>query len=146
MEPDFHNGEYLLVEKVSYRVNPPKRGDVVVFLYPRDPLLRTNYIKRIIGMPGETVHIEKGKVSINDKSLDEIYLKPGDQTFVDNDPNQVYEVTLSSKQFFVLGDNRQHSSDSREWGVLDAKYVIGRSSIVINPLSDFHAIASPSYH
>ena len=142
MEPDFHNGEYILIEKVAYRFKLPARGDVVVFRYPNNPSL--NYIKRLIGLPGETVRIEKGQVSINGNALTESYLASGDKTMVGSSADP-YEITLGKDQFFVLGDNRQHSSDSRDWGPLVLRFIMCRATIVIYPRVDFHAIASPSY-
>lgn len=143
MEGNFHNGEYLFIEKVSYKLKSPKRGDVVVFRYPRD--VRYNYIKRVIGLPGERVRITNGQVSINDKVLTEEYVTAGQPTLIDNKPELNYEITLESNQYFMLGDNRAHSSDSREWGPLDKRFIIGRSALVLYPQSSFRAIASPVY-
>jgi signal peptidase I len=143
MEGNFHNGEYLFIEKVSYKLKNPKRGDVVVFRYPRDT--RYNYIKRVVGLPGETIQIKDGKISINGTELREEYLTNGQQTVVDSKAELKYEITLEEDQFFVLGDNRTHSSDSREWGPLDKQFIIGRSALVLYPQSSFRAIASPTY-
>ncbi len=143
MEGNFHNGEYLFIEKVSYKLKDPHRGDVVVFRYPRDT--RYNYIKRVIGLPGETVQIKNGQILINASTLTEEYVPQGQQTLVDGKPELDYEITLESDQFFVLGDNRGHSSDSREWGPLDRRFMIGRSALVLYPHSSFRAIASPTY-
>lgn len=143
MEGNFHNGEYLFIEKVSYKLKNPHRGDVVVFRYPRD--VRYNYIKRVIGLPGEKIQIKDGKVSIDGSLLNEDYLTTGQQTVVDGKPELNYEITLEDDQFFVLGDNRTHSSDSREWGPLDKQFIIGRSALVLYPQSSFRAIASPTY-
>lgn len=143
MEPNFHHGEYLLITKLPYRFGEPNRGDVVVFRYPRDP--RVNYIKRIIGLPGETLRIQKGRIYINDKLLEENYLVVSTDTVVDGDPDMVYEVELGKNQYFVMGDNRSHSSDSRVWGPLERRFIIGKSSLVLYPQSSFRAIASPQY-
>lgn len=143
MEKNFHNGEYLFIEKISYKLKNPRRGDVVVFRYPRD--VRYNYIKRVIGLPGEKIQITNGQVAINDKILVEDYVGEGQQTLVDNKPELNYEITLESNQYFVLGDNRAHSSDSREWGPLDERFIVGRSALVLYPQSSFRAIASPTY-
>lgn len=143
MEPDFHDGEYILIEKFGYRVHEPKRGDVIVFHYPNNPSIA--YIKRIVGLPGETVQISGGKVSVNGTPLSEMYLAQSEVTYVAKDPDQPYEVTLGSEQFFVMGDNRQHSSDSREWGPLHKRFIIGRSALVLYPSDQFQAIASPKY-
>lgn len=143
MERSYHNGEYLFVEKVSYKIKTPKRGDTVVFRYPRDT--RYNYIKRIVGLPGENIQIKDGNVFINGDQLHEEYIFPGQDTVVDGNKELNYEISLDDDQYFVLGDNRQHSSDSREWGPLDKKYIIGRSTLVLYPQSSFRAVASPNY-
>ncbi|MFH1049160.1 MAG: signal peptidase I [Patescibacteria group bacterium] len=128
MVPQFHNGEYLIIDEFSYRNNAPQRGDVVVFHYPKDP--SQFYIKRIVGLPGETVQIKNEQVIIYDKNkqlypwglvLDETgYLKKGETTKGNVD------LMLEDDQYFVLGDNRQASSDSRNWGTLDKKFIIGK--------------------
>ena|SRR3989344_2966411 len=143
MEPDFHNGEYLLIEKLGYHLHQPVRGDVIVFKYPNNPSV--NYIKRIIGLPGETVRIFENQVFVNEKKLDEKYLSEDEKTIVSQNPDTPYEITLSGDQFFVMGDNRQHSSDSREWGPLNREFVIGKSALVLYPRQNFSAVASPSY-
>jgi len=143
MEPDFHNGEYLLVEKIGYHLSAPARGDVIVFQFPNNPSV--DYIKRIIGLPGETVRIVSNQVYINNKLLPENYLTPGEITDVNSQPDQPYEITLASNQYFMMGDNRQHSSDSREWGPLDQKFIIGKTTLVLYPHSNFEAVASPKY-
>jgi signal peptidase I len=143
MEPNFHNNEYLLVEKVSYRLHAPKRGDVVVFKYPNNP--EVNYIKRIIGLPGETVRIANNQVSVNGQPLAEGYLTSGEETLVSAAGDRPYELTLSSDQYFMMGDNREHSSDSRDWGPLKRDLMIGRASVVIFPHSGVSAVASPRY-
>ena len=103
MEPDFHNGEYLLIEKLGYHLRSPARGDVIVFKYPNNT--EVNYIKRIVGLPGETVRIFENQVFINGKKLMEDYLSPDEKTVVSQSPETPYEVTLNSDQFFVMGDN-----------------------------------------
>ncbi|MEK7171226.1 MAG: signal peptidase I [Patescibacteria group bacterium] len=143
MEPDFHNGEYLLVEKMSYRLKKPVRGDVIVFRYPNNPSV--NYIKRIIGLPGETVRIVNGTVEINNKLLAEEYLSLDEKTLIAQNPETPYEVTLTTDQFFVMGDNRQHSSDSREWGPLGRNFIVGKSTVILYPRQNISAVASPSY-
>lgn len=145
MEPDFHSGEYLLVEKLGYHFSEPKRGDVIVFKYPNNPVV--NYIKRIVGLPGETVKIAGGKVFVNDVELQENYLSNGDKTktLVSQSADAAYEVKLAQDQYFVMGDNRQHSSDSREWGPLAKHFIIGKSALVLYPKENFQAVASPKY-
>jgi len=143
MEPDFHSGEYLLVEKLGYHFHRPNRGDVIVFRYPNNPEI--SYIKRIIGLPGETIQVYKNQVFANNTKLTEDYLSPKEITAISQNPDTPYEITLTDEQFFVMGDNRQHSSDSREWGPLDRKFIIGRSALVLYPRQNISAIASPNY-
>ncbi|MFH1461264.1 MAG: signal peptidase I [Patescibacteria group bacterium] len=125
MEPNFDNGQYLVIDEISYRFEEPVRGEVVVFRYPIDP--SQYYIKRIIGLPGETIEIENGQIFVYNQEfpegriLDEsAYLPLGRLT-----SGQV-KVELNENQYFVLGDNRQASSDSRQWGALAENYIIGR--------------------
>jgi signal peptidase I len=139
MMPNYVNNEYLLAEKVSYLTGKPERGDVVIFRFPGNPSV--NYIKRVIGLPGETVKIADNKVTIINSNnpdgmlLKEAYLASGTQTVAGNEG--VLEKTLSSEEYFVMGDNRAHSSDSREWGVLPRINIIGRSWLTIMPTSRF---------
>lgn len=141
MTPAYVNNEYLLAEKISYMTGTPKRGDVIVFRYPGNPNI--NYIKRIIGLPGETIKIENNTVTVsNDKNpngtvLDERYL-PGDAlTLAEGTQNGAYSIKVANNEYFVMGDNRQHSSDSREWGLLPKANIIGRSWLTILPTSKF---------
>lgn len=146
MTPNFHDGEYLIVDELSYRlhVRPPQRGDVVVFQYPLDP--SQYFIKRIIGLPGETVRIRGGVVTVVSQAfpqgvvLDESpYLEADEQT--DGD----LEVTVRSGEWFLLGDNRNHSSDSRAWGPLPERLIVGRAWVRAFPLSRVGVIATPWY-
>lgn len=143
MEPNFHNGEYLFVEKLSYRFKTPQRGDVVVLQYPRN--ISVNYIKRIIALPGEEVLIEGGKVFINGKLLSENYLEQGEQTFSLINKTESYKISVPANKYFVMGDNRDASSDSRDGWLLDRAQIVGRSALVVLPAKDFKAIASPKY-
>lgn len=136
MMPNYENNEYLLAEKVSYYIHPPQRGDVVIFKYPRNPSV--NYIKRVIGLPGETVKIANNQIVIinkdhpNGMALDESYIPKSFQTLTYN--NEVIDKTLNNDEFFVLGDNREHSSDSREWGILPKSNISGRSWLTVAKL------------
>lgn len=129
MEPSYYHGEYLFIEKVSYRLHEPKRGDVIVFKYPNNPNI--NYIKRIVGLPGETISIKDGKVYIDNQLLAEPYLETDTVTTVEKDPGATYEITLPSDRYFMLGDNRDHSSDSRNGWLLPEDFIVGRSAITI---------------
>lgn len=129
MHPTFESGDYLVVDELTYHVSDPKRGDVVIFRYPGDPSVF--YIKRIIGLPGETVHIDRGRTSISKSDgstviLDETYVVAEDATYT-------LDTTLGEEQYFVMGDNRPRSSDSRTWGPLPRNDMIGRAFIRLLP-------------
>ena len=130
MEETFHTGEYLIIDQVSYHLQNPERGDVIVFRYPKDP--SKFFIKRIIGLPGETVTIEGSTVSIHNETnpngffLDEFYIKS-----MENENFLTEE--LGPREYFVMGDNRDKSSDSRIWGVLQEERIIGRAFLRLFP-------------
>jgi signal peptidase I len=140
MVPNFHNREYLIVEKISYRLHPPERGDVIVFRYPKDP---TQYfIKRIIALPGERVTVGQGHVTIFNTqhpeglTLDEQYLSNQDTTL-----GRPELVELGGNDYYVLGDNRMYSSDSRVWGALPKAEFIGKVWLRVLPISQFGLIS-----
>ena len=123
MEPNFSQNDYLIIDELSYRFNEPQRGEVVVFRYPRDPSQR--YIKRLIGLPGETIEITNSQVIIYSASgekemLDESGYLESMQTTGE------LKLSLAEDEYFVMGDNRFYSSDSRRWGVLPGEYIIGK--------------------
>lgn len=134
MEPNYHDGEYLVVDELSYALGDIKRGDVVVLHYPLNP--SEFFIKRVVGLPGETVVIHDGKVyirragSTTEEQLDESYISSKTLTQADRSEYVVHEGN-----YFVLGDNRLHSSDSRYWGLLDRRYVVGKALIRLWPPS-----------
>lgn len=136
MYPRFQTNDFLIVDKLSYRIGQPERGDIIVFKYPYD--LETNYVKRVIGLPGDTVKIEDGKVTvINDENptgitLDEQYVSSGNTTTLPA-ASAKNEFTVPEGNYFVLGDNRRASSDSREWGFLPKEDVIGRVFVQAYP-------------
>lgn len=124
MEPTFEHGEYILTDKISYRFNPPNRGDVVVFHAPQDE--KTDFIKRVVGVPGDTVQLKAGYVILNGQPLNEVYLgnittPPG--RFL----SEGTSLTVPENNLFVMGDNRHYSSDSREWGFVPFSNVVGRA-------------------
>lgn len=133
MADTFHTGEYLIVDQVSYYFHDPRRGDVIIFRYPRDP--SKYFIKRVIGLPGDTIIIEDATVKIiNDASpegfvLDEPYIRS-------MRPAGRLEETLGPREYFVMGDNRDESSDSRMWGVLQEDRIIGRALLRLFPLRE----------
>jgi signal peptidase I len=132
METTFHNNEYLIVDQLSYHLGSPKRGEVVIFRYPKD---QTKYfIKRVIGVPGDTIEINGDIVTIkNDVNpegfvLDEPYVHKMEQ-------NTFLTETLVDGEYFVMGDNRDASSDSRMWGVLQEDKIVGRALMRLFPFT-----------
>jgi len=142
MEPNFENSDYLIIDEISYQFKGLQRGEVIVFKYPQNPSLR--YIKRIIGLPGETVEVKDGEVIIfsDEKSqiLDESnYLSSTIQTYGS------LRISLNENEYFVLGDNRAVSSDSRRWGVLPKENIIGRVFLRAWPLTALTKFEAPAY-
>ncbi len=140
MESTLMNGDYLLVDEISYRFNDPQRGDMIVFHYPPDP--SDFYIKRIIGLPGETVEIRNNKVTIYNgegKVLGESYLSEFQQTLGD------LVMRLKDNEYFVMGDNRLQSSDSRRWGALERKYIVGRAFVRLWPFNSITKLERINY-
>jgi len=141
MEPNFSNGDYLLVDEISYRLREPQRGEVVVF---EPPVGGHYFIKRIIGLPNEKIKIQNGEITIlNFKGgkilLKENYLPINVKTFGD------LEITLKSDQYFVLGDNRNYSFDSRAWGSLSKNKIIGSAKLRVWPITTAMAFGKPTY-
>jgi len=133
MEDTFHSGEYLIVDQLTYHLEEPEAGDVIVFRYPRNP--STFFIKRIIGTPGDTVIIEGDTVTVqNDEHPDGLVL---DEPYIaDMAPNTFLTETLGAREYFVMGDNRDKSSDSRVWGVLQRENIIGRAYLRLFPFNE----------
>jgi signal peptidase I len=138
MDPTLDNGQYLLTDKVSYRFTDPKAGDIVVFHSPHDATI--DFIKRIVATPGDTVMIKGGYMHKNGVKLDEFYL---------NDPGEVaqgkflregLEVEVPPGQYLVMGDNRLHSSDSREWGFITPSMIVGKAFFRYWPFTDLGPI------
>jgi signal peptidase I len=144
MVPTYQNHQYLVINKMTYRFHKPERGDVIVFRYPQNT--KEFFIKRVIGLPGEKVKVDSGHVVVynNDhpegKVLDEPYLASQDITFGDSKI-----TTLGSDEYFVLGDNRLQSSDSRLWGVLPSDDIVGKVLVRVFPPQDFKFITDPTY-
>jgi len=142
MEPTFQNSDYLIIDEISYRFREPGRGEVVVFKYPQNPSQR--FIKRIVGLPGETVEIKDGEVIIikDDKAQilnESSYLPKSLKT-----PGNL-QITLSENEYFVLGDNRRVSADSRSWGSLPRESIIGRVFFRAWPITALAFIEEPNY-
>ena len=125
MESNFHDSEYILTDKISCRFNKPKRGEVIVFRAPPNPEL--DFIKRVIGLGGDRVKVENGKTYINGQLLNETYLDPGTITYGGSYLREGQDLTIPADHLFVMGDNRSHSSDSREWGTITDKDIIGKA-------------------
>lgn len=125
MEPNFQTNEYVLIDEISYHITQPKRGQVIVFHYPKDTAVY--FIKRIIGLPGETITIANNKVYVSDPitgkatQLDESAYLPESNRTIGN-----FITTLGPNEYFVLGDNRNASSDSRTWGAVPKNDIVGR--------------------
>lgn len=144
MFPTFINGEYVFTNLLTQRFGPLKRGDVIVFKAP--PSQDKDYIKRIIGLPGERVKIAEGQVYINGKRLDEsVYLNPSVKTDSRGFAHEGEDVLVSQKSYFVMGDNRLYSSDSRDWGLVTFDKVIGKSTLVYWPLNRIRWVQDPKY-
>ncbi|MEA2112456.1 MAG: signal peptidase I [Patescibacteria group bacterium] len=132
MSPNFETGHYLIVDQLSYNFKNPQRGEVVVFKYPNDT--KKFFIKRIIGLPNETIKIEGSKVFIkNGKNPNGIEIK---EDYIENLGQNNIEVTLNSDEYYVMGDNRPASSDSRTWGSLSEKLIIGRAFLRLFPFNE----------
>ncbi len=144
MEETFHDSDYILIDEITYRFKEPVRGDIVVFRFPNDQ--REFFIKRVIGLPGETVEIKNNTVKIFNKEnpdgkiLDETgYLSPGQET------RGNLRVPLDDNEYYVLGDNRLHSSDSRYWGAVNQSLITGRVFARAWPLSQAEFFDDPTY-
>ncbi len=143
MLPNFHDREYLVINKINYYFEDPNRGEVIVLKYPKNT--KEYFIKRIIGLPGDTIKIDKGSVYIynsqnpDGKALNEYYLPSGLITY-----GGVESVTLKSDEYFVLGDNRGASSDSRVWGILPKEDIVGKAFLRVLPFSKFKVFSFKS--
>jgi signal peptidase I len=131
MQPTLYAGDYVIVNKVVYKIGEPSRGDVVVFHYPPDPG-REPYIKRVIGLPGDQVVIRNNQVLVNGTALDEPYVNAA--------PNYDGEWLVPANSLFVLGDNRNNSSDSHSWGMVPLENVIGKAEVVYWPPTEWKAL------
>ncbi len=145
MSPNFPDGEYLLTDKVSYRFHEPERGDVVVFEAPTSTE-GEEFIKRIIGLPGEKISIQNANIYINGRELNEEYIANNIYTSGGSFLAEGKTVTVPEGQFFVAGDNRPHSSDSRAWGFIGIKAITGRAWLIYWPISFAGTIKAPTYN
>jgi len=131
MFPTFHNGEYLIVDELSYRLREPQRDEVTIFRYPKDP--KKFYIKRIIGLPNETIDISGSSVTVTNTEHPDGFIL--EQPFVENNSNNITHFELKADEYFVMGDNRAQSSDSRYWGAVPRKNLIGKAFLRLFPLN-----------
>ncbi len=129
MEPTFDNRDYLIIDEVTYRFREPERGEVVVFRYPNDPSVY--FIKRIVGLPGERVVIKNGRVTV---------YSGGEEILIGGETNGFVDTRLGGDQYFVLGDNRYNSFDSRNWGPVKRTDIIGIARIKVFPINEFQII------
>jgi len=143
MEPNFSSGDYLIIDEISYRLRAPERGEVVVFHYPNDE--STYFIKRIIGLPGERIMLKDGKIRIFNNQqpqgflIEENYLPSYVSTYGDKD------VILKDDEYFVLGDNRSASFDSRSWGALKKSEIVGVVRLRLWPINKVMAFVKSAY-
>lgn len=137
MEPSLHNGERLLVDKLTYRIRPPKRGEVIVFKYPSDP--RRKFIKRIMGLPGDQIEVRNHQLYVNGSALEEEYING--PTYGDFGP-----IVVPEGSYFVMGDNRNNSDDSRfaDVGPVPRKLVVGRALFMYWPIPRLGVVKIPA--
>ncbi len=143
MVPNFANNDYLIVDEISYRFREPARGEVVVFRFPKD---RSQFfIKRLIGLPGETVTIKDGKIMVTDGSK----ITLNEDSYLQSEPLSILsaniEVVLGPDEYYVLGDNRDASSDSRSWGPIKRSDIVGRAWFRAFPFNNAQTIPKPNY-
>ncbi len=142
MHPTYKNGEFLMANKITYRVSQPKRGDVIIFKFSDTQ----DFIKRIIGVPGDELMIKDGMIYINGDLLDEsAYLE---STVITNGGSYLHEgqtITVPDGQYFVCGDNRTNSSDSREFGPIEKEKIKGKAWIVYYPFTEFRVVQHETY-
>lgn len=138
MEPNVSQSNYLIIDELTYRFREPARGEVVVFWYPGDT--KTAYIKRVLGLPGERIQINGGIVRINGAALDESSYLKNKTMFT------TIDVTLGPNEYFVMGDNRGNSYDSRSWGPLEREYIIGIARLRLYPFWNIGILKQPHYN
>lgn len=129
MNPTLYDGQYLIINNVSYMLDEPQRGDVIVFRHPQNDL---NLIKRVVGLPGDHIEIRDQRVFVNDVPLDEPYIEAP--------PSYSGSWDVPKEEFFVLGDNRNNSSDSHSWSFLPVENILGKAEVVYWPPSDWQLV------
>lgn len=141
MDNTFKNGDYILTSKIAYRLDKPMRGDVIVFSSPQNPDI--DFIKRIIGEPGERIRIENGLVFIDGKALNEPYTSSETTLYKNGFIKKGVEVTVPEDSYFVLGDNRARSSDSRQFGFIPRSTIVGKVFFRYFPANKMGPINNP---
>lgn len=131
MEPTFYTNQYLIVDQLTYEISKPKRGEVIIFRYPLIP--SRFFIKRVIALPGETIKITNSKVEIKEVGSDSFTTL--EEPYVEFPKESFGETTLAEDEYFVMGDNRMASLDSRSWGPLKESFIVGRAFVRLFPLS-----------
>lgn len=148
MVPTFQSGDYLLTDKISYKTGNPQRGDVIVFHAPPEAGCPTgtgcDFIKRILAVPGETVAVHDGNVYINGKKIEENYI-PSDFETLPGKFITGRTVTIGPDEYFAVGDNRSHSSDSRVWGPVNRSEIVGKAFFRYFPLKDIGKVSRATY-
>ncbi len=143
MEPNFYDREYLIIDELSYRLHQPKRGEVVVFRYPNNP--KEYFLKRIIGLPGERIKLSEGVITVyNDEHPEGFAVK---ENYIPSDVTTEGEkiMSLSKNQYFVMGDNRPNSFDSRRFGPVDENLIVGKTWLRGWPLNRIQIFETPTY-
>jgi len=143
MEPTFFNTQLIITNKFIFKVMPPKRGDVVIFKSPMNKEI--DYIKRVVGLPGERVKLANNALYINGVKLEEPYLRPNTITAGENYLHEGEEITVDQGMYFVCGDNRPHSSDSRQFGPVPLEDFIGKGILRYWPINTFTLVAKQAY-
>lgn len=143
MYPNFYDGEYILTDKISYRFKSPQRGDVIVFKAPKNHEL--DYIKRVIGLPGDTIMVKGGKTYLNGNLLPETYLTSDVITNSGTFLHEGQNYTIPAGEYITFGDNRPHSSDSREWGTIKTDEIIGRAWFRYWPINRISFVPKITY-
>lgn len=141
MEPTFHNGNYIFTSKVTYKMREPIRGDVVVFHAPRNPDLE--YIKRVIGLPGDTILIENQNVYVNGEQINEPYISDFTTLGLVGFVEEGVPFVVPEGHYFVMGDNRPRSSDSREFGPITYESIIGQVIYRYFPFNEMGTVTNP---
>ena len=144
MEPNFHNGEYILTNKILYKFRNPIRGDVVIFKSPMNKEI--DYIKRVIGLPGDTVSLHDNSLWVNGEKVEEPYLAQGTTIFGGSYLAEGASIVVPPGTYFVCGDNRPHSSDSREFGPIAKEDFIGVAVFRYFPFSQLGSVVRPTYN